>query len=91
MRDTAKAASPYAMPINDFVISVTGRVAVAAEGGAAVEFVRVLLRHNCHCNLRPSVSALELRRGEIEREREGRNERGVEAEDSSRVMMRLCD
>lgn len=58
MRDTAKAASPYAMPINDFVISVTGGVCQC-----------ILLRHNCHCNLRPSVSVLELR--EKRREREG--------------------
>lgn len=59
MRDTAKAASPYATPINDFVISVTG-----GWGGGCCEFVRALLRHNCHCNLRPSVSVLELRGGD---------------------------
>lgn len=56
MQDTAKAASPYAMPINDFVISVVG--------GCCSEFVRLLLRHNCHCNLWTSVSALKLREGE---------------------------
>lgn len=33
-------------------------------GGGCCEFVRALLRHNCHCNLRPSVSVLELRGGD---------------------------
>lgn len=32
-------------------------------GGCCCEFVTVLLSHNCHCNLQPSVSALELRGG----------------------------
>ena len=32
--------------------------------GCCCEFVRVLLRQNCHCNLWPSVSMLEFRGGE---------------------------
>lgn len=43
MRDAAKADSPYAMPINDFVTSVTRIAGVKDVGG--------LFRHNCACNL----------------------------------------
>lgn len=73
MRDTAKAASPYAMPINDFVILVTKGVG----WGRCREFVIVLLRHNCRCNLGPSVSAAGMRGGVETRRRGGEGSKAV--------------